>query len=136
MRLCLLLLASLSFVAIAAADEKKDGPAVKEIALPAMKGFPTTKFDQPAEIATTEALAKAFPDADVRTAIEKEVDFAKQKLLYFAWSGSGQDKLTPGAGDKGAITFTYKRGLTRDLRGHRRLFAIAKGATWSVERAK
>jgi hypothetical protein len=53
------------------------------------------------EIVSSEDLARSplFVDSESRAVIESQVDFDKQKLVVFSWSGSGQDKLA-GAGEQ------------------------------------
>lgn len=108
---------------------------VREIDVKGLKrGFPKGKAEQPLAITTQAELAKAFPEEDWQTKIKKDVDFAKEKLLFFTWSGSGMDKITPKAekGEKPTVVFQYRRGLTRDLRSHFRLYALPKDAEWKV----
>ena len=125
----ILVLAVCGLAATAAvADEKK--AVVREVSL---KDYETNfrergMVTKPTKITSAEELAKALPGKDVPEKIGKQVDFAKEYLLLFRWAGSGGDKLTA-AGDKTA-TFTYRRGLTKDLRGHIHLFAVAKDAEW------
>jgi len=114
----------------ATADDKK--AVVREVDL---KGYEVNaknrgQVTKPTKIASAEELAKALPGKDVAEKIGKQVDFSKEYLLLFRWSGSGQDKLSAG-GDKKAV-FTLKRGLTRDLRPHLHLFAVAKDAEWGM----
>lgn len=110
---------------------------IKEIKLEGFKptGRPMTLATMPTEIKTAEELAKTLPQEEVVAAIKKEVNFDKQKLLFFAWAGSGQDKVSGEIVKEEAI-FTYKRGLTRDLRSHYHLFAIPKDAKFKVEMGK
>ncbi len=85
----------------------------------------------PTIITNAEELKKAIPDAE--ETIQKQLDFAKDKLVLFTWSGSGGDKLTATLSEDGKIaTFTRKLGLTRDLRMHMRLFAIPVTAEFKV----
>lgn len=138
MRTTLILFIALSLAAVVHADEKpKPAAAVKEIDLGQIKGIPRGKAGEPTEIKSAKDLAKAFEDEKVRAAIARQVDFANQKLVYFAWAGSGQDKLTVAASSKeGEVVFQYRRGLTRDLRGHRHLFALPKNLTWTFAMEK
>jgi hypothetical protein len=128
--LCLLALPALS-----PAEEKKD--LVREISLRGLKRpMPDGDVHKPAAIANEKDLAKAIPEEEVQARVKKEVDFGKEKLLFFAWSGSGGDKVTPSVkdGEKGPeVVFRYQAGLTDDLRFHFRLFAVPKDATWRVE---
>lgn len=110
-----------------AADE------IKEIKLTGFKptGRPMGRGLVPTEMKTAEDLAKTFPQQEVVAAVQKEVDFGKQKLVLFAWSGSGQDKVSAELVKDEAV-FTYKPGLTRDLRAHYHLFAVPKDAKVKV----
>jgi hypothetical protein len=142
----LLIVASLALVLSVAAGPgtaaQKDEPAaVRQIDLKDLKfGLPKGKVTEPTTIASMEELAKAFPDnPEAVTKIKDQVDFAKSKLVLFAWSGSGGDKLgfQTEKGDKGLeVTFLYQPGLTRDLRGHTHLFAVPRDSTWKVMMAK
>lgn len=92
---------------------------------------------KPTKIKDAETLAKIVPDPASQECILDEVDLKKEYLLLFTWSGSGRDTLTfePKKGDEGMeVVFTYKRGLTRDLRHHVKLFALPKKTKFSVEK--
>ena len=113
------------------ADEK---PAVRALDMKGVKlvqpkdvGSPP----KPVEVKTADELMKsaAFADDDGRAAAKKQVDFSKDKLVVFAWSGSGQDKIA-GAMSKDGKTavFAYTVGLTDDLRRHALVFAVPKDA--------
>lgn len=92
--------------------------------------FEKGSVKKPTVIATAEEFDKAIPDG---AAIKKKVDFAKDKLVLFAWGGSGGDKLKANPSDDGkSVTFSYTPGLTRDFRRHVHLFAIPKGADFKI----
>lgn len=133
MRLFAAALAALTFTLGARAAD-----AVKEIELTGFKpaARPMTAADKPTEITSAEDLEKTIPQKDVVENVKKQVDFSKQKLLFFAWSGSGQDKIKPDDVKDGSVSFNYTRGLTRDLRPHFHLFVMPKDAKWSVGNAK
>lgn len=120
------------------ADDKEKPMAVREIDLKGLKLEPARGgFANPVEITTVEALAKSFPDKEVREKLEKQVDFGKQRLLYFAWAGSGQDKVsatTVEEDGKKVVAITFKQGLTKDLRRHFRLFAVDKDVPFKIAR--
>ncbi len=100
---------------------------VKGAKIAGLKGRPS----QPTFITNADELRKAIPGTD---AGKLKVDFAKDKLLLFAWSGSGGDKLTGKLSDDGkTATFTRKPGLTRDLRPHVKLFAIPISAEFQFQ---
>lgn len=65
----------------------------------------------------------------------KEVDFARQIVLLFAWLGSGQGNLTFTVAESypEQVSFTYKTGLTRDLRTHGCVYALRSNVQWSVK---
>lgn len=77
---------------------------------------------------TAADLATAY-GKDVADAVAKEVDFKKEYVVVFSWSGSGGDRITLSSEGKKA-TFSKNRGLTRDLRSHFKVFALPKGFTY------
>ncbi|VTR90855.1 unnamed protein product [Gemmata massiliana] len=92
---------------------------------------------KPSEIKSAKELADSllFADAARRDAIKKQVDFEKEKIVVFAWSGSGQDKLTATMSKDGKTAeFTLKTGLTDDLRRHALVFAVPKDAKVEVKK--
>jgi hypothetical protein len=81
-------------------------------------------------------LVKVLPE---QNRIATQVDFAKERCLYFALMGSGEDKLSFKT-EKGkvgpVIVFGYYPSF-KDLKGGRslqaHLYAIPKNATWRFE---
>jgi hypothetical protein len=116
-----------------AADDK---PAVKEIATKDLKvTFPKGgKATEPTEIKTADDLAKSPVLKDSADDIKKQVDFAKEKLVLFTWSGSGGDRIIPVENTAGG--FIHSLGLTRDLRMHVKLFVVPKDAEVKVSVGK
>lgn len=139
-RLLAIAMAFLFLPLVGIANDAQNDSAVKELDLKGLKrDFPKGKIDMPAAIASVEELAKAFPEEDLQGRLKKEVDFTKQKLVFFAWSGSGGDRMAfqVEKGEKApAVVFQYTRGLTRDLRSHFHLYAVPKDATYRVEAKK
>lgn len=132
MRTLMLVVVALAFTGfVAAKDDKKE--LVRELELKAAKLEPQkgAKVGEPTKVTSKAELAKAVEDKDAADAIAKLVDFEKEYVLIFAWAGSGGDKLTA-AVDKDAVIFSVKRGLTKDLRQHAHVFAVAKNAEWSM----
>ncbi len=121
-----------SSLAATADDKEKDKPTVKEIPTKDLKfAFPAKagKATEPVAVKSADELAKNPVVKDAADAIKKLVDFEKQKLLVFAWAGSGQDTITLSIGSEGGKSIVYGeylRGRTRDLRQHVRLFAVPK----------
>jgi hypothetical protein len=117
--------------------EGKDG-LVREIDL---QGFTRTRTTgvatKPTKITNAEELAKAFPDTDREwlDRIARQVNFEKEELLFFAWTGSATDTLSFKVEEtkKGpVVVFSYKQGRGEDMPHPRfRLYAIAKN--WRVE---
>jgi hypothetical protein len=139
------------FVAIAAlalpaasAEEpnRKDENAVVRVI--ALGGFGRVETNgvawKPTRITNSEELAKAFPDGGEQwlDGIAKQVDFEKEELLLFSWTGSTTDSLSFKVEQtkRGPVAvFRYKRGWGEDLPKPRlRLYAIAKN--WRVEGTK
>lgn len=132
MRLAALIVAAF-FAAPVFAEDK---PAVKEIPTKDLKiKFPERgKATEPSEIKTADELAKSEALKDAADAIKKQVNFEKEKLVFFAWGGSGGDKIA--ADEKTAGTFNLTRGLTRDFRMHTKLFVVPKDAAVKVVTGK
>jgi hypothetical protein len=110
---------------------------VREIDLKGLKQPADGRADKPAVITSAEELAKAIPDEKARERIGKRVDFEKERLLYFAWTGSGQDRLSwsvnvlcSKSGER-EVVFHYERGRA-EARPHFRLLALPKDRrlTW------
>ncbi|MCI0378530.1 MAG: hypothetical protein L0215_13055 [Gemmataceae bacterium] len=130
MGLAALVAAALTLASSAAQDQEA---AVKRLDVKGIKTPAEGDVKKPAVVENEKALAKLFPDNDVRRQISKEVDFEKHRVLYFNWSGSGQDRLLFEI-DKEAqkVVFHYKPGLTRDLRPHHYVFRVNKDLKWKV----
>jgi hypothetical protein len=122
------------------AKDENNEPVVKELSA---NGVPRVLergvVTQPTAITSAKELVKAIPVEEVQKRLQKEVDFSKQQILFFAWSGSGGDKLTYtiDKGKKGpVVVFQYQRGLLKNLAPHVHLFAMPKDATWKVQTVK
>lgn len=127
---------------VAAADDKKgdetkkDEAGVRLIELKDVKP-PMAKADAkvtvPTKIANQEELVKAFGE-DGAKAIK--VDFTKEYLLLFQWSGSGGDRIgskTEMQDGKSNVMFTYTKGLTKDEKQHTAMFGMPAGSTYKVQ---
>src|SRR5262249_41031259 len=95
---------------------------------------------EPSEIKTAEELSKSvlFATGSAEK-VAKEVNFEKEKLVLFVWSGSGQDKITGAlvTGEKKVTAqFVFSPGFTKDLRRHFLVFVVPKDAEVKVERAE
>ena len=135
---CCVLVLSLFGLATLAEEAKI---IVREIDIKGATGLEPGKVKVPKVITTDAELAKAITDAGVLAEVRKAVDFEKEKLVLFAWQGSGRDELTHtmekgDKSDKEIVTFHYLAGRTRDLRSHQKLFAFAKSADFVVSLAR
>ncbi|MCE9563514.1 MAG: hypothetical protein K8U57_15850 [Planctomycetes bacterium] len=129
MRACAIL-AVLFAASVVIAEEK---PVVKELSTKELKiAFPEKgKAGEPTTITSAEELAKSLILKDAADAVQKQIDFKTEKLLAFAWAGSGQDMLAVTAKSKDSktlLTIAYTPGRTRDLRQHAKLFVVPKDA--------
>ena len=116
------------------AEGKKDSAKIREVGLKAV-GQPMGKVTDPLVIDNVGDLKKNITGEEAQAAVLKNLDFAKEKVLLFGWSGSGRDMVTA-TEEKGEVIFTYKAGLTRDLRGHTKVFIIPKDAKFKVVTGK
>lgn len=134
----LTLLALLVVVPVAFSDdqaEPKDpkAPKTREIKVKLSAPLRGGAVGKPTKITTAEELGKEVTDADARKEVLKEVNFKKEYLLLFRWAGSGGDRLSFTSDEKtGEVSFALKRGLTRDLRSHVKLFALPKAAKYKM----
>ncbi len=134
----LTLVVALAVVSVLSLEAADDAAKIRELEVKGVK-FEVPRESQAVEpvIYSSKAdLAKSPVVGTAAAAIAKQVDFAKEKVAVFAWAGSGQDKVIPGEVKNWTATFTYKRGLTRDLRRHVKVFAVPKDAEVKVEMGK
>lgn len=134
MRICAAL-PLLMCVAVAAAPKEGDKPAARvlnvRIDVPAKNG----RLGDPVVISSADELAKAVRDEEAVKAVKEAVDFKTEQVLFFAWAGSGMDRLTVATevGKTGPeVTVTYSPGKTKDLRQHGQAIAVPKGASFKV----
>ena len=111
-------------------------PPIKQIEKLAPKRtvFEGSSWKKPLVLKSEKEAAEHF-DADELAKLTKQVDFAKQFVLLFAWRGSGQDKLDAAVAESypEQIFFSHTPGRTRDLREHVRVFALRSNVRWSVK---
>jgi hypothetical protein len=131
--------AALALFLVASAAGAGDKPSVRPLDLKAVKLTHAGNAPEAAVAGFPEELAKvkALADAAGRDAVAKQVDFAKEKVVVFAWQGSGGDRLVPELktdGGKVIAVFTYSPGATDDLRPHGFAFSIPKDAVAEVKK--
>ncbi len=128
-------LCSLAMIAFAAEPKPALTPLQELTGInPTQEVFKESRRNKPLVVESPEAAGKYFADGDL-TKLKGQVDFKQQKLLIFAWAGSGQDQLTFTVAESypEQIIFQYKRGLTKDLHKHVRLFALRSNVQWSTK---
>jgi hypothetical protein len=131
----ILLLSTVLFSALPAADPEPKSAKARAIASANLPGG-LARYDDPQRFATEKELAVRVPEAAQRAAILKQIDFEREHLVLFSWTGSGGDKITPVEGKVGEATFDYTAGFTDDIARHARLFAIPAKATVKVTLGK
>lgn len=62
-----------------------------------------------------------------------DADFDSDNVIIFAWQGSGEDKIEYTRDDT-TYHFVYKKGMTKDLRQHVKLFVMKKNHNWLYHR--
>jgi hypothetical protein len=132
---------ALSLASAGQTNQKDKDAVVREIDL---KGFARARTSavaaKPTRITNAEELAKAFPDVDATwlVRIAKQVDFDKEELLFFAWTGSNTDRLSFKVDESRkvpVVAFNFARGSGEDMpRAKFRLYAIAKN--WRIDSTK
>jgi hypothetical protein len=118
------------------AGESKDKPTVRELKV---VGYPADakggSVEKPVVIDGEASLKKHLAEEKTREQIRAQVDFQKEQVLLFAWSGSGMDQLSYDIKDGKSpteILFSYQAGRADDLKHHVRFFAIPKTASWRI----
>lgn len=66
--------------------------------------------------------------------LSDQVDFDTQRVVVFAWRGSGRDRISYSIAESWPeqISFDYERGMTRDLRSHTKIFALRSNVSCTV----
>ena len=110
----------------------QDAPKARELSPKGVKlEFTKGNLAKPKVIASASELDRVLDDGGM---LKKEIDFDKEKLVLFAWTGSGQDKLLGKADKEGKTAiFTYVPGQTRDIRRHVHLYAVPKSAEVRID---
>ncbi len=125
--------------AIASANPILEFSAIERVTnvRPKVSVYKDSSHNKPLVIRNEKDAAKYFAAGDV-VLLSKQVDFKNQTVLVFAWSGSGQDKLTYEVLESypEQIVFNYTRGRTKDLRPHVYVFALRSNVKSRTGRGK
>ena len=108
-------------------------PIVAIQVTPESSVFKGSAWDKPIVIKSSQDAARHFSKDSLKT-LETAVDFDKQFVLVFAWRGSGGDKLSYSVAESfpEQVRFSLKRGRTRDLRPHTKVYALRSNVRCSV----
>lgn len=101
--------------------------------LPEFNAVSSAQWSEPTVIKFKENTTQYFGPAALLQ-LDSLVDFGRQQLLLFGWQGSGRDQLNYELTDlnAGHIYFSLKKGMTRDLRQHSKVFVVNSNVSWSV----
>jgi hypothetical protein len=122
------------------AKDREQRPLVREIEVKDLGSDDLAReltrggFDKPIVIESDQELRKVFTDKTVQR-LDRKINVDTQKLLLFAWSGSGGDQLDYRV-ELNEVMFQFKPGLTKDERRHIELFALNQGTKYHVEKAE
>lgn len=114
--------------------EKPDEPIQEIVNVEVLQQiFNNADVNRPIVIRSEADAAKCFSEPGIAK-LKESVDFKKQVVVVFAWRGSGQDRLSFDVAESfpEQIQFALKRGFTRDLRSHVRVFALRSNVTWQT----
>ena len=100
--------------------------------VPATRG----SYDKPTRITTEKQLLGVIGKENAKSPILKAVDFRKEHLLLFCWSGSRGDSLDPAEGKAGEANFTFAPGKDKNNALHQGLYAIPAKAKVKVMSAR
>src|SRR5262245_41610081 len=130
----LCLAVTLSAAATSAGDDPEPkGKAVmpREIVVAGLQSGDGT-YDAPTRITTQKQLAELVPDEQTRGAILKAVNFRKEHLLLFRWSGSGSGRIVPVQSKAGEANFEFTGAGLKIHVAHAKLFAVPARAKVKV----
>ena len=91
-----------------------------------------SSWDKPIHITSRKEASIYFID----NRLTQTVDFKKQSILIFNWQGSGGDTLMYKFDESSPqkVLFSLKRGMTRDIRKHTKVYVLNSDVIWSIKR--
>lgn len=125
--------------AFAAADDKA---AVKEIPTKDLKinlksGTGDSTVAKPFVITSADELAKHKAlEGAAADALKKQIDFDKEKLVFFFWGSFDNQEITPDADKPGAFTYVNKLSKGSRFVVRAKLFVVPKDAEVKVTQKK
>jgi hypothetical protein len=130
--------AIVSAVSFAAAEDKA---AVREIPANDLKvnfggGIGNSKVSKPAVITSAEELVKVKPLKDSVEVIKKQVDFSKEKLVFFFWGSLNSQQIVPDPDKPGTFTYTTRLSKSGGYKTYARVFVVPKDAEVKVTEKK
>jgi hypothetical protein len=99
-----------------------------------VKGLPRLagSSDRPIIVPSEKRLAELVPNEDARASILKQVNFRKEHLLLFCWTGANSDRLTPVNSKAGGANFEITAKEDGKATYHAKLFAVPARAKVKV----
>ena len=132
---CLSWLFVLGCAALAAGQAESKLPPIVQLKQlrPQPSVFGASDRLKPLVISSEDEAGKHFA-ADDLVELRNHVDLDKQRLLVFAWRGSGQDRLEFAVQESmpEQVVFTYTPGRTRDYRPHVLVYALRDDVKWTI----
>ena len=126
----------IAFTTLASAEPATKIPPITRIkkVTPKPSVFKTSSRKKPLVLRSEKEAAEHFSDDELGK-LMKQVDFNEQRVLLFAWRGSGQDRLRYDVAESypEQVFLTYKPGRTRDLRPHVHVYALRSNVKWKVK---
>ena len=124
-----------------AVAQKKDEPPARLIPVKGLKVSAPEKGgtpDEPAIITSADDLMKLPVVKDAADDLTKQVDFAKEQLVVFAWKGRPKDVVGPtvatAEGKKRTVVFTFTPAGTKGSADHVFLYVVPRGSEVRVVR--
>lgn len=138
MRMTLCAAAIVLATSFAAAEDKA---AVREIPTTGLKinfksGTGDSTVSKPAVITSAEDVAKNAALKDAADALQKEIDFGKEKLVFFFWGSFDLQQITPDPDRPGAFTYTNRISKSGRFTTRAKLFVVPKDAEVKVTQKK
>lgn len=119
----------------------QDKAAVREIPTKDLKinrrvGTGDSTVAKPFVIASAEELAKNKALKDAADAIMKQVDFEKEKLVFFFFGSFDLPQIVPDADNPGTFTYTMTFSKSGSFTTRAKLFVVPKDAEVKVTKTK
>lgn len=139
MRVAMCAAAIVFAASLEAADDKA---VVKEIPTKDLKinfksGIGNSTVDKPTVITSADELTKIKAlEGTAADTLKKQVDFDKEKVVFFFWGSFDTQVITPDADKPGSFTYTTRISKGGGFKTGAKLFVVPKDAEVKVTKAK